>query len=101
MPEFKPIAKVSDVPEGRGITARSGTHAVAIFNVGGTIYAMDGICPHKGGPLGEGFCEDGRVYCPMHGWQFDVKTGACIDFPEKPAKTYAARIVGDTIEVEL
>ena len=101
MPEFKPVAKVSDVPAGRGVTARAAGHVLALFNLDGQIYAMQGLCPHKGGPLGDGYCENGFTYCPMHGWKFDIKSGACIDFPDKPVQSYNARIVGDTIEVEL
>jgi nitrite reductase (NADH) small subunit len=101
MPEYRPVAKLSDVPDGRGITARAEGRVLALFNLGGEVFALDGICPHKGGPLGDGYCEKDRVYCPLHGWQFDIKTGACVDFPEKAAARYPARVVGDTIEVEL
>lgn len=101
MGDFKPVAKLNDVPEGRGITTRADGRALALFNLKGEIFALDGTCPHKGGPLGDGWCENERVYCPLHGWQFDIKTGACVDFPEKPATKYAARVVGDVIEVEL
>ena len=48
---------------------------VALFNVGGTLYALDGICPHQGGPLGSGRLDGAVVTCPWHGWQFDVRTG--------------------------
>jgi nitrite reductase (NADH) small subunit len=101
MPEFKTVAKLSDVPEGRGITTRAAGHILALFNIGGKIHALQGLCPHKGGPLGDGYCENGQVYCPLHGWKFDIETGACVDFPDKPAKSFPARIVGDNIEVEL
>lgn len=48
---------------------------VALFNVEGTIHALDGICPHQGGPLGKGKLHGCIVTCPWHGWQFDVATG--------------------------
>ena len=38
-------------------------------------YALDGICPHQGGPLGKGKLEGDIVTCPWHGWQFSVSTG--------------------------
>lgn len=101
MAEFKAVAKLSEVPEGRGVVTRAAGKILSLFNIGGQVYALDGLCPHKGGPLGEGYCENGKVYCPLHGWQFDIKTGACVDFPDRPAAKYPARVVGDTIEVEL
>jgi nitrite reductase (NADH) small subunit len=48
---------------------------VALFNVAGQFFVLDGICPHQGGPLGEGVLTGCIVTCPWHGWQFDVRTG--------------------------
>ena len=47
----------------------------AVFNVEGVLSALDGICPHQGGPLAAGLVEGTCVTCPWHGWQFDVRTG--------------------------
>lgn len=48
---------------------------VALFRVGDTFYALDGICPHQGGPLGKGRLSGCILTCPWHGWQYDVRTG--------------------------
>ena len=48
---------------------------VAVFYVDGEYHALDDTCPHQGGPLGDGKVEDGCVYCPWHGWEFDIQTG--------------------------
>jgi nitrite reductase/ring-hydroxylating ferredoxin subunit len=48
---------------------------IALYHVDDTYYALDGICPHQGGPLGKGRLQGGIVTCPWHGWQFDVRTG--------------------------
>ena len=48
---------------------------VALFNVDDQIYALDGICPHQGGPLGKGRLDGPIVTCPWHGRQFNVRTG--------------------------
>ncbi len=101
MPEFTPIARFDAVPEGRGITVHAAGRNVALFKVGGDVFALDGICPHKGGPLGEGHCEEGHVYCPMHGWKFDVRSGACEERPDRPAATLPVRITDQMIEVAL
>ncbi len=52
-----------------------GERQVAVFRSGGTLFAMDGRCPHQGGPLGEGTLCDGALRCPWHGYDFDAKTG--------------------------
>src|SRR5262245_14979383 len=97
--DFVTIAQLSDVPESRGLTVRVGEDEVALFNLGGEIYAMKGRCPHRGGSLGEGTVENATVFCPLHGWQFEVKTGACFDNPERPAQCLPVRVVDGQIQV--
>lgn len=53
----------------------AGGRIVALFNVDGKFFALDGICPHQGGPLGQGSLTGCIVTCPWHGFQFDVTTG--------------------------
>ena len=60
--------------EGRELLA--GERLIALYRVGDQFHALDGICPHQGGPLGQGCLEGSMVTCPWHGWQFDVKTGS-------------------------
>jgi nitrite reductase/ring-hydroxylating ferredoxin subunit len=48
---------------------------IAIANVDGVFHAIDGLCPHQGGPLGTGVLCGTTLTCPWHGWQFDVVTG--------------------------
>jgi nitrite reductase (NADH) small subunit len=62
-------------PPGSSREVVVGEQVVALFNVEGSFYALDGICPHQGGPLGEGELTGCIVTCPWHGWQFDVGTG--------------------------
>lgn len=54
-----------------------GDRIVAIFNCDGEFFALDGICPHQGGPLGKGSLNGCIITCPWHQWQFDVQTGQC------------------------
>ena len=48
---------------------------ICVANVNGTIAAMDNVCLHMGGPLGQGLVDGNKVVCPWHGWQWDPKTG--------------------------
>jgi nitrite reductase/ring-hydroxylating ferredoxin subunit len=75
MPGFVKMATLDELSPG---TAREVEHEgriYALFNVGGVISAIDGVCPHQGGPLAEGKLEGTTVACPWHGWRFDVQTG--------------------------
>jgi nitrite reductase/ring-hydroxylating ferredoxin subunit len=75
MPEFAPAIAVADLPPGRAAEVVVGGQAIALFNVDGTFHALDGRCPHRGGPLGQGFLDGTRVSCPWHNYTFDVTTG--------------------------
>jgi 3-phenylpropionate/trans-cinnamate dioxygenase ferredoxin subunit len=56
---------------------------IALFNIGGSVYAIKNRCPHRSGPLIRGFTDEaGGVKCPMHGWRFDLKDGRS----ERPAR---------------
>jgi NAD(P)H-dependent nitrite reductase small subunit len=101
MSEFVAVVEANQVPLDRGLSVNAGGRELALFNIGGQFYALDGTCPHRGGPLGEGITEDGRVYCPLHGWEFDVKTGACINNPEKPVACFPARVLDGKVEIWL
>ena len=99
MSEFVAVANADQVMLDRGLRVMVGDREFALFNIGGQFYALDGQCPHRGGPLGEGITENGHVYCPLHGWEFDVTTGACINNPERPAACFQARVVGGKVEI--
>jgi nitrite reductase/ring-hydroxylating ferredoxin subunit len=69
------VAAVNDCLPGTSLEVVAGDRIVAIFNVEGEFFALDGVCPHQGGPLGKGCLKGAVVTCPWHGWQFDVRTG--------------------------
>jgi nitrite reductase (NADH) small subunit len=75
MPNWIRIAAVDDCPPGEAREYVVQDRIIALFQVDGRFYALDGICPHQGGPLGRGTVCGGIVTCPWHGWQFDVVTG--------------------------
>lgn len=50
---------------------------VCLANNNGELSAVDNLCPHRGGPLSEGWLEDGKVVCPWHAWGFNLHTGDC------------------------
>ena len=101
MSEFVSVAKCDNIKPGTGISVQVNGHDFAVFNVGGTFYVLDGQCPHRGGPLGAGFVEESHVFCPLHGWGFDLATGACLDNPERPVKTYCTRVLDGEVKIYL
>ena len=75
MAKFITAARESDLEPGQGKLVMVRNKPMALFNVDGAFYAINYICPHMGGPLGEGKLEGHVVSCPWHGWTFDVRTG--------------------------
>lgn len=69
------VANLNDIPPDTGLEVMAGQHVVALFREGDQVYALDGICPHAGGPLAQGTVAAGIVTCPWHGWQFEIASG--------------------------
>ncbi len=101
MGEQKSVAKIEDVSQGSGIVAEVGDKSLAVFNVDGEYFVIDNTCIHRGGPLGEGDLEGTVVTCPWHGWEYNVKTGACTTNPDACVKSYQVTIDGSDIKVEI
>jgi nitrite reductase/ring-hydroxylating ferredoxin subunit len=101
MPSLVRVASLAEIPPGTAKEVLAGDRVVALFNVDGAIFAMDGICPHAGGPLGEGELQGTIVTCPWHGWQFDVTSGRHCLSAHIQQSTWVTRIAGDDVFVEL
>ncbi len=94
-------ASIVDIPPGTGKELVIAGKIVALYNVDGEFYAVDGVCPHAGGPLGQGMLRKNIVTCPWHGWQFDVTTGRhCLTAHIKASK-YHVTVQGEDVFVEL
>ena len=101
-----PFVKVGTRVEFAGLEAgrlvQAGGHSIAIFAIGGSYYAIEDTCPHRGGPLSEGTIAGDEVTCPWHGSRFSTKTGAVISPPARQGvKSFPVRIAGDDVEVEI
>lgn len=98
-PPWHDVAAVADIPPGAALEALAGDKIIAIANVDGRFYAIDGICAHQGGPLGKGGLEGCTLTCPWHGWQYDLPTGRQKLSQTIRQASFAVRVVGDRIEV--
>jgi nitrite reductase (NADH) small subunit len=101
MPHWFRIAAESDCPPGSVHELVAGDRVVALFRVGDRFWALDGICPHQGGPLGKGQLTGCVVTCPWHGWQFDVRTGQHQSNPALRHPPLPVRVEGGDIYVDL
>jgi nitrite reductase/ring-hydroxylating ferredoxin subunit len=92
---------VDDLPPGQGMVVETGGHVLALFNVEGTVHAIDNGCPHRGGPLGEGDVTGTVVSCPWHAWRWDVTTGANVNNPVVRVACFPVTIDAGQVFVDL
>ena len=69
------VGALSSLPPGAVTEAMAGENPYAVCNVAGELHCLDGVCPHAGGPLGQGTLNDNMLTCPWHGWEYDCRTG--------------------------
>jgi ferredoxin-nitrite reductase len=93
-------AAESTVPEGEGLGIEIGGKELALFRAGGTVHAIDALCPHEGAPLAQGAIADGVVTCPWHGWTFNACSGCSIDPPNNDAGRYETLVEDGRVYVK-
>src|SRR5690348_4713926 len=102
MAEFVKIGTKADLPaDGEAKEFEVNGTTVCVASVDGSYAAMENVCCHRGGPLGQGVVMDGKVICPWHGWSFDPKTGMSDQNNVMGVKVYPIRVEGEDVLVEL
>ena len=101
MAAYVKVANADDLQPGQAKLVTAGDQQVALFNVGGTCYAIADTCTHRGGPLSEGTLEGDVVTCPWHGARFCVADGQVQGPPAHESVTsYPVRVTDGSIEIE-
>lgn len=72
------VGRVEDVPLLEGRSVAVGDRRIAVFRTAQGFHALDDACPHRGGPLADGLVADSCVTCPLHGWRFELRSGAAL-----------------------
>jgi len=93
------VARASEIPPGTAKVVVVLGHPVALFNVDGAFHAVSNVCLHRGGPIGEGALDGFVVTCPLHGWEYDVRTWKNLANPCARLRTYAVTVDGDDVLV--
>lgn len=95
------IEKASLPPEGKAVRVMADGSPVAVFRVGGRLYALDAKCTHVGGPLDQGSIHGTQVTCPWHGSTFDLNDGKVVHGPAARGVTpFRVRDEGGTLVLE-
>ncbi|MCB1283789.1 MAG: glutamate synthase-related protein [Microthrixaceae bacterium] len=72
---------------------------VAVLRDGDLVHALEGVCPHRGGPIADGRVVDGKVICPLHLWDFDLATGISPFDPRDALACFEARVSDGRVEI--
>ena len=88
-------------PEGEAREFSLGDKVVCVANVNGTITAIDNICLHRGGPLGQGVIEGDKLVCPWHGWQWDPTSGEAAHNAALKVAVYALKMENGDVMIQV
>ncbi len=101
--EFVAVAEEDEIGNGERMNLEIDEFSIVVFNIAGKLFAIEDICSHDNGPLGDGELENEyEIACPRHGARFDVRNGevlsppAAVDIP-----AYPVRVVDGQIEIGL
>ena len=100
---FVTVARVGDVEAGTvRVIELDGRSLCVGLTEDGEWGAIDNVCTHDGGTLGEGELDDTAVECPRHGGRFDLFTGRVLALlPVRPVRAYPTELAGDEVRVRL
>ncbi|MBS1876983.1 MAG: Rieske (2Fe-2S) protein [Acidobacteria bacterium] len=98
---FVKVCALSKIAPGSATQVEAGGREYVVCNAEGTVYALDGVCPHAGGPLGHGALHGHMLVCPWHAWEFDCRTGAN-DFDDAiRVARHEVRVEGDDVLIDI
>ncbi len=98
--DFYEVSQVGELPNGARLFVEINDFYLVVFNIAGQVYAIEDLCSHDDGPLGDGDLEDHEIVCPRHGARFDVRSGKALTLPAvEDISAYPVRVAGGKIEV--
>lgn len=86
------VGRLEEILPGQSRSVRAGTRRVAVFNVQGTLHAVEDACGHMKAPLSGGRLAGTTLTCSWHGWRYDVTTGACLDAAHACLRRFAVSV---------
>jgi len=100
------VADSSEFSAGMAKEFVIGANVIAVFHDGESLYALDGLCAHQGGPIAKGTLsttDAGKtcVTCPWHGWQYELETGIQTVNRQPLQRTFPLRVREGRIEIQI
>jgi phenylpropionate dioxygenase-like ring-hydroxylating dioxygenase large terminal subunit len=96
------VASFSSMPEDGVTGVNVDGITIAVYRLGDEVFATHGICTHALAFLSDGWVEDGKIECPLHQGQFDIRTGKALCSPvTEDLRVYPVKRDGDDILINL
>jgi 3-phenylpropionate/trans-cinnamate dioxygenase ferredoxin subunit len=100
MSDWTPVCHIDELPPGAHRTCDLDGTQVAVFNLGGELYAIEDLCTHDGGILTGGPVEGDQIVCPRHGARFSIRSGEALTAPAyEPTSTFPVRVEDGVVQV--
>lgn len=94
---FTAVCRFSELESGEGRARCLDGRSVALFRIGAEVFALDDTCSHRGGALSAGDLSGQSVYCPLHAWAFDLRTGLSLNQPGASVGRYPVELRDDDV----
>ena len=101
MSEFVVACAMSDLEENKPKACQVGGQNVTLVRSKDRVFALDATCPHRGGPLAEGFVAEDCLVCPWHGWGFHLDSGRYVGSPGVGIKSHPTELKDGSVMVKL
>jgi 3-phenylpropionate/trans-cinnamate dioxygenase ferredoxin subunit len=104
MTEFQFAAKKAEIPDPGKLLVEIDDQLVVLIHAGGSFYALDDVCTHDGGPLGEGGLNaaEKTIACPRHGAKFDLISGEPRSMPAtQKTRVHTVEVRGEDLFVKI
>jgi naphthalene 1,2-dioxygenase system ferredoxin subunit len=91
-----------DLPEDDVMGVAVAGRDIALYTVGGDVYATDNLCTHGHARLCDGFLDGHEIECPLHQGKFDVRDGSPTCAPITQAvRSYPVKVAGGRVFLQI
>jgi len=102
MTPWTDVLAADELPSDDVLGVLAGGRDLALYAVGGEVYATDNTCTHGHARLCDGFLDGHEIECPLHQGKFDVRDGRPTCEPAtQPLRSYPVKIEGARVFVLL